>query len=186
MTKPDASTKVFAENKIQELAIPGTALPELVRAVHEQGAAFRFKAAGWSMTPAICNNDVITISPLEKISPFVGEVVAFRHPRTGGLLVHRVVRKKPGTFDIRGDSLRYTDAHIPRENILGVITAVERQGRRLFWPDRFHHPLGARLYFRGYLVYTGMRFRVKAALRFIFKNQEPVREYKIKNKKRKI
>jgi hypothetical protein len=169
MGKLDISLKVFAENKKEELSITGTAVMELVRAVHEKGAAFRFKAAGLSMTPSICNNDVITISPLEEILPFVGEVVAFRHPRTGGLLIHRVVRKKQSTFNIRGDSLRYTDSHIPRENILGVVTAVERQGRGLFWPDRFHHPFWARLYFGGYLVYREMRFRLKAVLRFIFK-----------------
>lgn len=169
MGKVDASTKVFAENKKEELSIPGAAVMELLSAVHEKGAAFRFKAAGLSMTPAICNNDVITISPPEEIPPFVGEVVAFRHPRTGRLLVHRVVRKKQGAFNIRGDSLRCTDSHIPRENILGVVTAVERQGRVLFWPDRFRHPFWARLYFRGYLAYRIMRFRSKAALRFIFK-----------------
>ena len=155
--------------KKEELSLPATAVMELLRAVHEKGAVFRFKAAGLSMTPSICNNDVITISPLEEIPPFVGEVVGFRHPRTGRLLIHRVVRKKQGTFNIRGDSLRYTDSHIPRENIIGVVTAVERHGRVLFWPDRFHHPFWARLYFRGNLAYTILRFRLKAALRFIFK-----------------
>ncbi len=155
--------------KKEELSIPGTEVMELLRVVHEKGAAFRFKAAGLSMTPSICNNDVITISPLEEIPPFVGEVVAFRHPRTDRLLVHRVVRKKKGAFFIRGDSLRYTDSHIPRENILGVVTKVERQGQVLFWPDRFRHPFWARLYFRGYLTYRIMRFHLKAALRFIFK-----------------
>lgn len=168
MKNVDASAKVSGDKKKEELSLPGTAVMELVRAVHEKGAAFRFKAAGWSMTPSICNNDVITISPLEEIPPFVGEVVAFRHPRTGGLLVHRVVKIKQGTFFIRGDSLRYTDTYISRENILGVVTAVERRGRALFWPDRFRHPFWARLYFRGYLVYRIMRFSLKAALRFIF------------------
>jgi len=169
MGKLDISLKVFAENKKEELSITGTAAMELLRAVHEKGASFRFKAAGLSMTPSICNHDVITVSPLEKIPPFVGEVVAFRHPRTDRLLIHRVVRKKQGAFFIRGDSLRYTDSHIPRENILGVVTAVERRGRRLFWPDRFHHPFWAKLYFRGYLAYREIRFRLKSALRFILR-----------------
>ena len=155
--------------KKEELSLPGTAVMELLRAVHEKGASFRFKAAGLSMTPSIRNHDVITISPLEKIPPFVGEVVAFRHPRTGRLLIHRVVKRKQNTFFIRGDCLRYTDSHIPRENILGIVTAVERQGRRLFWPDRFHNPFWARLYFRCYLAYREIRFLLKAALCFILR-----------------
>ena len=169
MGKLEVSLKALTENKKEELSLPGSAVMELLHAVHEKGAAFRFKAAGLSMTPAICNNDVITISPLEEIPPFVGEVVAFRHPRTDRLLIHRVVRKKQGTFFIRGDRLRQTDSYIPRENILGVVTAVERQGRVLFWPNRFRHPFWARLYFRGCLVYIIMRFHLKAALRFILK-----------------
>jgi phage repressor protein C with HTH and peptisase S24 domain len=139
----------------------------LVKTVHEKGAAFRFKAAGSSMRPAICHNDMITIFPLKGMPPLKGEVVAFRQPGTNGLLIHRVVRKKQGTFFIRGDNLRQTDAHVPLENILGVVTRVERRGRKLYRPDRFRHPLWARLYFRAYLVYTGIRFCVRRILRFI-------------------
>jgi hypothetical protein len=167
MRKVDVSSKVPAEKKKEELSLPNTAMMELLRAVHDKGAAFRFKAAGFSMTPSIRNNDVITISPLKEIPPAVGEVVAFRHPRSNRLLIHRVVRKKHGTFFFRGDNLRQTDSHIPRENILGVVTRVERRGRVLSWPDRFRHPLRARLYFRGYLAYTNIRFRLRTALRFI-------------------
>jgi len=167
MGKLEGSSKVRAEDKKEELSLPGTAVMELLRAVHEKGASFRFKAAGLSMTPAICNNDLITVSPLEEIPPLVGEVVAFRHPRTGCLLIHRVVWKKQGTFFIRGDRLRQTDSFIPRENIFGVVTAVERQGRVLFWPNRFRHPFWARLYFRGYLAFTIIRFHLKAAFCFI-------------------
>lgn len=170
MGKADVSSKVFAEEKKEGLSLSSSEVMELLHAVHEKGADFRFKAAGFSMKPSIRNNDVITISPLKEIPPSVGEVVAFRHPRSNRLLIHRVVRKKHGTFFIRGDNLRQIDSHIPLENILGVVTRIERQGRVLFWPDRFRHPSRARLYFRGYLVYLKIRYRLRIALRFIKKS----------------
>jgi hypothetical protein len=167
MGKFDVSSKVFSEEKKEGLSLSNTEVMELLHAVHEKGADFQFKATGFSMKPCIRNNDVITISPLKKIPPSVGEVVAFRHPRSNRLLIHRVVWKKNDTFLIRGDNLQQTDPHIPLENILGVVTRIERQGRVLFWPDRFRHPSRARLYFRLYLGYLRIRFLLRTALRFI-------------------
>jgi len=134
---------------------------------HEKGADFRFKAAGYSMTPAIRSNDVITISPLKEIPPFVGEVAAFRHAHTDRLMIHRVVRKKKGIFFIKGDRARHMDGNIPLENILGVVTRVERGGRAVFWPDRFRHPLRAKLYARGFLYWLNVQRGLKTVFRRI-------------------
>ena len=162
------SRKIIAESDDTDtLSLSGPVMIELLGAVHEKGAAFRFKATGCSMTPAICSNDVITISPLKGIPPSLGEVAAFRHPQSGRLFIHRVVQKKQGTFFIRGDSLRYIDSYIPPANILGVVTAVERRGRKIFWPDRSRHPLPAKLYFRGYLAGMKIRRSLRAALKSI-------------------
>ncbi|UCH92631.1 MAG: S24/S26 family peptidase [Candidatus Aminicenantes bacterium] len=155
------------ENEKDVLCLSGPAVMELIQAVHEKGAAFRFKATGYSMTPSIRNNDVITISPLKKIPPSVGEVVAFRHLQTGRLMIHRVVRKKQGSFFIKGDRLRQMDGNIPLENILGVITRVERGGQTVFWPDRFRHPLWTKLYFKGLLSWLNVRRGLKAVRRRI-------------------
>lgn len=153
--------------KKEALSLPGPAVMELIAAVHEKGAVFRFKAAGFSMRPSIRNNDVITISPLKGIPPFLGEVVAFRHPKTGSLIIHRVVGKKQGVFFIKGDRLRQVDGHIPLENIIGTVIKVERVGRRIFWPDRFRRRLRAKLYFKGFLTWLRIRRVLRAVPRLI-------------------
>jgi signal peptidase I len=109
---------------------------ELIEAVHEKGASFRFQARGHSMTPAIRNGDVITVAPLKNIKVGRGDVLAFRHPDRPQMLVHRVLRKKGERYFIKGDNASEADGWIPAENFLGLITRVERQGMGLFWPNR--------------------------------------------------
>jgi hypothetical protein len=104
---------------------------------------------------------------LKGILPFSGEVVAFRHPQTDRLILHRVVRKRENSFFIKGDNLRVIDSHIPEENILGVVTKVERKGKAIFWPDRFRHRFLAKRYFKGYISYLNIRRGLKTILRFI-------------------
>ncbi|HSQ35836.1 MAG TPA: hypothetical protein VLQ89_07595, partial [Candidatus Binatia bacterium] len=56
-------------------------------------------------------------------------------------LVHRVLRKKGDRVLIKGDNCTTADGWIPTENLLGIVTRVERKGKKRFWPDRSQlHP----------------------------------------------
>ena len=111
--------------------LSGVALGELSRAVLERGAAFRFRAMGGSMYPMIENGDVLTVVPLGRRAVSPGDVVEFLQPGHGGLRVHRVVGRRNGACLIQGDGLTEPDGWIPRENILGRVTEITRQGRRI-------------------------------------------------------
>ena len=159
------------EEKKEVLCLSGPTVIDLMQEVHEKGAAFRFKPAGHSMKPSICHNDIITLSPLRKLSPFPGEVVAIFLPEGSRFILHRVIKKEweegQILFSIKGDNHRQTDARVARENIMAVVTKVERQGKDIFWPNRFRHPFWAKLYFRGYLGYTKLRYALRVAYGFI-------------------
>jgi hypothetical protein len=126
-TKPE-----FSVIKGSDLPLSGRALVELPRAVLHRGAAVRFQAKGFSMSPFIKNKDVVTISPLLGKRPGLGDIIAFVHPETEGLCIHRIVRKKDGIYVTKGDNISETDECVPRENILGFVTRVERDGSRVF------------------------------------------------------
>lgn len=131
--------------------LPERSVVELIRAVHEKGASFRFMASGNSMCPSIRDGDVITLSPLRSIPPIPGEVVAFLKPETGKLIAHRITAVVNGAFRIQGDNNPEPDGIVPASRLLGVITRVERGGRDVFWPDRFRHRVASRLYFGYYM-----------------------------------
>jgi hypothetical protein len=115
----------------RELSLPGPALPDLLQAVVGKGADFRFQARGFSMFPFIRDGDIISLSLCRDPSPRLGEVVAFLRPETERLLVHRVVGKIGDSWMIKGDNGSKMDCLVPRANILGCVTRVEREGRRI-------------------------------------------------------
>jgi len=114
------------------LSLSGKAMIELMQAVHAKGLPFRFNAGGYSMAPFIRDGDVICISPLASRMPGPGDVVAFIHPETELLCMHRVLSVNGDNFFIQGDNLpEKPDGLIPREAIVGRVTRVERAGRRV-------------------------------------------------------
>jgi signal peptidase I len=106
------------------------ALIELLNAVTEKGKSFRFKASGISMIPFIKDRDLITISPVPSGRPVIGDVVAFLLPGADRLAVHRIIEKRDGGYIIKGDNVPEPDGLVPAENVLGLVTAVERNGNR--------------------------------------------------------
>ena len=142
-----------------ELPLSGDSLTELLSAVMAKGRPFRFRARGVSMSPLIKDGDVVTIAPSGGAGPRAGEIVAFIHPATGKVAVHRLVRRKGGRFVARGDNADVEDGMIPADRILGVVTGIERGGRKVKSAGR---PFGPALAF---LSRTGWLARGLALLR---------------------
>jgi hypothetical protein len=108
------------------------ALILLMQAVHAKGRLFRFNVGGHSMAPFIRDGDTVTLSPLSTRPPSPGDVVAFLHPETKGLCLHRVVSVHQGLCLLQGDNLpTEPDGFIPQEAIFGKVAGVERGGRQI-------------------------------------------------------
>lgn len=112
-----------------ELRVTNRVQLELMRGVLERGVPFRFEALGFSMMPFIQHGDILTVAPLAQRVPRVGDVVAFVQANMTWLAVHRVSAIQADTIIARGDNCPEADATIPRANVLGIVTRVERDGR---------------------------------------------------------
>lgn len=126
--------------KGSDLLLSGQALVDLLGALLHKGVPARFQAKGFSMSPFIKNSDIVTISPLQGERPGLGEIIAFVHPETKGLCIHRIVRKKNDLYVTKGDNRSETDESVAIESILGFVTGVERDGKQVFLglgPERF-------------------------------------------------
>ncbi|HPW16905.1 MAG TPA: S24/S26 family peptidase [Candidatus Aminicenantes bacterium] len=104
-------------------------LAGLMGAVLEKGRPFRFEARGESMFPAIRDGDVLTVAPFAGRGPRPGDIVAFVHPETGGLRVHRVVEAAAGRFVLKGDNALGADPAVGPDAVLGLVVGIERGGR---------------------------------------------------------
>lgn len=118
--------------KSSELLLSATGLTELIEDVISKNASFRFKVKGFSMAPFIRDADIVTISPLPNSALSIGKVVAFTHPKTNAVSIHRLVGREGNNYLIKGDNCLEADGLIPIDNILGYVTKVERDGKRIF------------------------------------------------------
>lgn len=116
----------------------GPALIQLIQAVHEKGAAFRFRARGFSMSPSIRDGDRIIIEPISGTAPEIGDITAFIQPETGKLTVHRIIGKRGKSYLLKGDNVQEDDGYVPEKNILGRVKVIERS----VWNIMLSHLLG--------------------------------------------
>jgi signal peptidase I len=113
----------------EEIHLSSQAVLELMKAVLSRGVPFRFRALGWSMIPFVRNGDLITVTPIKKARPRVGDVVAFITRMNGRLIVHRIVAKDDDNFTILGDSVGIEETMmVPIGNILGRVQQITRNG----------------------------------------------------------
>ena len=123
----------FLTMREDEFLLSSLALTELARATLAKNACFRLKVKGFSMSPFIKNNDVVTISPLRNSSTNFGQAAAFVNPQTDKLIIHRVVGEANGFYLIKGDRVFNPDGLIPKENILGRVAKIERNNKNIYF-----------------------------------------------------
>ncbi len=108
-----------------ERLLPSREFAGLIEAVLEKGADFRLKAKGKSMSPFICDGDIVTIGRIRRTVK-KGDVIAVRQPGSDLLLIHRVIDKQRGKLLIKGDGNWAADGWIAEKKILGEVISVER------------------------------------------------------------
>ncbi len=107
-------------------------LSELLRDILAKGSCCKFRAKGHSMSPFLEDGDTVTLSPLGDVSIAFGRLVAFQCLRTGKLIIHRVVGRKGNQYLTRGDNASEPDCLIPKNDVLGCVRQIERNGRRIY------------------------------------------------------
>lgn len=143
------------------ISLSSSALFELIRDVCSRGAAFRFRAGGHSMRPAIQNGDIVTISPLNNFTPMKGEVIAFRNGQSKNMLVHRIINFQKEKIVLQGDASEEMDGLIGLKDVAGIVSRVERGGRTISWPDRFNNPCRTRLFYSIYLIHLAGKRKIR-------------------------
>ena len=105
---------------------------ELLRRLLGDGLAVEIQVTGSSMAPALRGGDVVTLVPVARSTPRVGDVVAFLR-RGHSLVVHRLVERRGSLCRARGDAAPAADEPISESEILGRVTRITRDAR----PVRF-------------------------------------------------
>lgn len=113
-------------------------LREIGFSLLEEGKTLKVKAEGYSMYPSIKPGSVIHIEPLsENVTPSPGEIIAWKRP--SGFVVHRLLRiiitGNQAAFITRGDSCRYEDQPVGRDQVAGRVVKVETVSGKIISSD---------------------------------------------------
>jgi hypothetical protein len=88
--------------------------------------------AGNSMAPTLKTGDALRVAPYKDIRVRVGDVAAFRSPKEGTLIVHRVVSTGPQGVKTKGDnSLANDDWVLQPKDIIGRVASVRRNSKKI-------------------------------------------------------
>ena len=123
MNKP-----AITHRQVSYLDLNHEGLLELLEAVLEKGRPFRFRAAGISMHPYIRDGDVVTVENIQGKVLGIGDVVAALHPQNGRLMIHRIIKKTPDGYKIRGDNTPDSETLIQKDKVYGIVSQISRNG----------------------------------------------------------
>lgn len=90
------------------------------------GYITNFVANGTSMQPLLHSGDKVTISKPDEIT--INDLALYKRAN-GKLVLHRVVRIYDNTYGFRGDNTYFLEIGLGKEDIIGVITAINRNGK---------------------------------------------------------
>ena len=96
-----------------------------------RGLRVRLEVDGHSMTPLIRSGDRVTIDPLRRHPPRLGDVLLLAAEKQR-LVLHRHVGWAGAELVLRGDCAPASDAAAGPWQVLGVVAGVERRGRRVW------------------------------------------------------
>ena len=125
--------RIYSESgpEQHECVIAQEPLMELIQSVLGRGSCIKLRAKGYSMDPFIKDEDVLTLSPMEAGKPGFGDVIAFKIHENSRIVIHRVIRTSADSCLVKGDCCSEPDGLISRKDILGLVSGVERDGRKV-------------------------------------------------------
>ncbi len=101
----------------------------IVSSALERGQHVRLTVTGGSMRPFLQGGGAVELEPLKSL-PTRGDIVLVRcGAGSDRYVLHRVVRVRDDKFFIRGDAQPHCEGPFTREDILGVATTYEFNGR---------------------------------------------------------
>ncbi|HYM79141.1 MAG TPA: S24/S26 family peptidase [Candidatus Dormibacteraeota bacterium] len=99
--------------------------------VLRSSGSLRLQVTGWSMLPTVWPGDILVIEHLESDAAKDGDIVLFGRDRR--LFAHRIISQdskagEPGILT-RGDAMAAPDAPVAKNELLGKVSYILRNGK---------------------------------------------------------
>lgn len=98
------------------------------------GQHTRIRVTGQSMLPVLRAGDVVIAQAVQPAQARRGDVLVVQSG--GDWVTHRLVHLSAAAVHLRGDALTAADQSVPLDAIVGRVSAIERDERRIDWQAR--------------------------------------------------
>ena len=102
---------------------------EMAGEVLRSSGRLRLGVTGWSMLPSIWPGDTLELESAQADEVREGDIVLFGRDKR--LFAHRVVKTDRNAFVTRGDAMRCPDLPVDAGDLLGRVTGIMRDGKRI-------------------------------------------------------
>jgi signal peptidase I len=106
---------------------------ELAGEVLRSSGTLRLQVMGWSMLPSVWPGDTLVIERVDNSAVSEGDIVLFGRNRR--LFAHRLVTKAGQSWDsrfvTRGDAMPAPDSPVSADDLLGRVSVILRNGKRI-------------------------------------------------------
>jgi len=101
---------------------------ELAAEVLRTSGKLHLQVTGWSMLPSVWPGDTLIINRVASDEVVAGDIILFGRDRR--LFAHRIVESNGAEgFVTHGDSMRNVDTPVAKEELLGKVSFIVRDGR---------------------------------------------------------
>jgi signal peptidase I len=103
---------------------------DLAGEILRSSGSLRLRVTGWSMLPTVWPGDTLVVEPVSTDSVSEGDIVMFS--RGQRLVAHRVTKIcGAGEVQTQGDAVPRPDAPVAQREVLGKVSAIMRNGKRI-------------------------------------------------------
>lgn len=118
--------------KTVENLLPMEQLLPLIEDGFQEGLSVTLGVTGNSMYPLLRHKrDSVVLAPCDKYALKRGDLPLYRR-QNGQFVLHRIVRVEKDSYTLVGDAQTELEIGLPKENILAVVTGINRKGK--FFP----------------------------------------------------
>ncbi len=119
-------------------------LSPIINEILDRNIDVTFAVTGNSMYPMLVHKrDSVILAKCDKTSLRKGDIPLYKR-NSGKYVLHRIVKVNEKSYDLCGDNQYIIERNLPKENVIAVVKAFERNGK-LYSCDGFAYKLYWRL-----------------------------------------
>ncbi len=128
----------------------------LIEEYYKNGDEIFGLTVGESMYPLFrSDKDVATVKRLSDI-PKVNDVLLYKIPNDDKLVLHRLIKLTENGMVIRGDNCYFKETNITFDDIIGVMTSFERNGK--------YYDCKTSKAYKAYIIYIRLSYPIRRLL----------------------